>query len=66
MLKEDLKNILAENKRLEVSRLSGIQMIYVSWVYSLLVKECGSWVLGTGLVGMRCHTEQHNTTAIMA
>ena len=66
MLKEDLKNILAENKRLEVSSWSGISMIYVSWLYSLLVKECGSWVLDTGLVGMKCHTEQHNTRATMA
>lgn len=31
-------------------------MIYMSWVYSLLVKECGSSVLDTGLVGMKCHT----------
>ena len=38
----------------------------MSCVYSLLVKECGSWVLDTGLVGMKCHTEQHNKRATMA
>ena len=41
-------------------------MIYVPWVYSLLVKECSSWVLDTGLVGMKCHTEQRNTRATVA
>ena len=64
MLKEDLKNILAENKRLECPADQVYR--YMLWVYSLLVKQSGSWVLDTGLVGTKCHTEQHNTRATMA
>ena len=56
---------LAEKKRLEVSS-SGIWMIYLLWVYSLLVKQCSSWVLDTRLVGMKCHTKQLNTRTAMA
>ena len=51
---------LAEKKRLEISNL-GIWMIYMLWLYSLLVKQCGSWVLDTELVGMKFHTEQRNS-----
>ena len=56
---------LAEKKRLEVSS-SGIWMIYLLWVYSVLVKQCSSWVLDTGLVGMKYHTEQLNIRITMA
>ena len=56
---------LAEKKRLEVSS-SGIWMIYLLWVYSVLVKQCNSWVLDTGLVDMKCHTEQLNIRIVMA
>ena len=55
---------LAEKKRLEVSS-SGIWMIYLLWVYSVLVKQCSSWVLDTRLVGMKCHTEQLNIRITM-
>ena len=61
MLKDNLYKIcLAEKKRLEISNL-GIYMIYMLWLYSLLVKQCGSWVLDTELVGMKFHTEQRNS-----
>ena len=55
---------LAEKKRLEVSS-SGIWMIYLLWVYSMLVKQSSSWVLDTRLVGMKCHTEQLNIRITM-
>ena len=64
MLKKDLENILAENKKLELSS-SDIQKIHTLWVYSLLAKQCGSWVLDTELVGMKCHTGQHNSLNAM-
>jgi hypothetical protein len=37
LLKENLKIILAQKKRLKMSS-SGISKIYMLWVYSLLVK----------------------------
>jgi hypothetical protein len=43
LLKENQKIILAEKKRLEMSS-SGIQKIYILWLYSLLVKTM--WFLG--------------------
>jgi len=64
MLKEDLKNILAENKNWKCPADQVYR--YMLWVYSLLVKQSGSWVLDTGLVGMKCHTEQRNTRATVA
>ena len=51
---------MAEKKRLELFSLS-IWMIYMLWLYSLLVKQCGSWVLDTELVGMKFHTERRNS-----
>ena len=63
MLKEDLK--IFWQKIEDWKCPADIQMIYMSWVYSLLVKECVSWVLDTGLVGMKRHTEQRNARATM-
>ena len=54
------QNYLAEKKRLELFS-SGIYRMYMLWLYSLLVKQCGSWVLDTELVSMKCHTGQHNS-----
>jgi hypothetical protein len=31
-----------------------------------LLKQCGSWVFDTKLVGMNCHTEQRNTRTTVA
>ena len=64
MLKEDLKIFWQKIKDWKCPADQVYR--YMLWVYALLVKQSGSWVLDTGLVGMKCHTEQRNARATMA
>ena len=65
MLKEDLKKYLAEKKGWKCpAQVYGRYTSYGCIQY--LLKQCSSWVLDTGLVGMKCHTEQLNIRIAMA
>jgi hypothetical protein len=62
LLKENSKIILAEKKcPAQVYR----RYTCYGCIHCLL-KQCGSWVFDTKLVGMNCHIEQRNTRTTMA
>jgi hypothetical protein len=63
--KEKLQKYMAEKKDWKNPAQEYIDDIQVIDVF-FAGQQYNSWVLNTGLVGMKCHTKQHNTRTIVA